>query len=216
MPNLGAEEPALFVGPMRSGKSNLMAWLLEDLSSVVIIDSKQKQDEWTSWGPRNGYLVTHDPAAISEHSLVIWQVDMPSLMDVPGWRKPGSPGYLWTDGLDRIMARRSTRVVFDELVHVLPAGHPHPSAVQILTQGAGFKIAAWGGSQYANRIETMIVRGAVHCFCFRHGPKDLKLMGDGRGADAAELAQLPDYAFGYHLASTSTWSTSAPVPRVMG
>lgn len=212
---LAPGQPALFVGPMRSGKSNLIAWQLEDAASVVIIDSKRHPDEWQRWAPKHGYLTTSDPAAISTTAKVVWQVSTQVLMDVSGWRKPGAPGHQWTDGLTRIMKRGSTIVVFDELVHQLPAGRPHPAAVQMLTQGGAWKLSVWGGSQYASRVETMIVRGAVHCFCFRLNPVDDKLMSEKRGVDMAPLAQLPEYGFGYHMTNTPEWRPCAPVELVM-
>lgn len=218
---LAPGQPALFVGPMRSGKSNLIAWQLEDVSSAVVIDSKRHPDEWQAWAPKHGYVVTSDPALISTTAKVVWQVSMQTLLDVAGFRKPGAPGYQWTDGLMRIMKRGNTVVVFDELVHVLPAGSPHPAAVQILTQGGAWKLSAWGASQYANRVETMLVRGAVHCFCFQLGPFDRKLMGQKRDADGEVLgtlspdAQNPTYRFAYHLTATPSWTVCAPVEKVM-
>jgi hypothetical protein len=212
---LGAGQPVLFVGPMRSGKSNLIAWHLEGAPSVVIIDSKRYPEEWAAWGPKHGYVVTDDPTVISRSALVVWQVDMHTLLDVGGFRKPGSLGYKWTEGLGRIMKRGNTIVVFDELVHQLPAGKTHPSAVQILTQGGAYRLSAWGGSQYVNRVETMIVRGAVHCFAFALNPYDLKMLSEKRGADAATLSDLPQYGFGYHLTNTPAWQLCAPVEHVL-
>lgn len=215
MPALGAGQPALFVGPMRSGKSNLIAWLLQDQPSVVVIDSKRHPEEWARWGPRHGYLVSEDPSELSRRPRVVWQVAMTTLLDVGGRQKPGAPGYAWTEGLLRIMERGSTVVVFDELAHQLPAGHPHPAAVQILTQGGAWGLSPWGGSQYANRVETMIVRGAVHCFCLRLNTYDLKLLGERRGVDATRLGELPDYGFGYHMTNTPDWQVCSPVQCVM-
>lgn len=218
---LAPGQPALFVGPMRSGKSNLIAWQLEDSPSVVIIDSKRHPDEWQKWGPKHGYVVTSDPATISTTAKVVWQVSMTTLLDVSGWRNPQAAGYAWTDGLMRIMKRGSTVVVFDELVHVLPAGRTHPAAIQILTQGGAWKLSAWGGSQYANRVETMIVRGAVHCFCFQLGPFDRKLMGEKRDADGEVLGTLspdatqPTYRFAYHLTATPAWTVCEAVEHVL-
>lgn len=226
---LGAGQPAVFVGPMGCGKTNLIAWNLEDVRSAVVIDSKRHPDEWAAWGARHGYVVTDDPRAISQHPLVVWQVHMHTLLDVAGYRKPGAPGYAWTDGLARIMKRGSTVAVFDELAHQLPAGRPHPSAVQILTQSRAYKISAWGGSQYANRVETMILRGAVHCFAFRLNPVDLKYLTEHRGVDVSALAALPDCAiptcssagmphshgFGYHATNTPAWQLCEPVERVL-
>ncbi|OLE23427.1 MAG: hypothetical protein AUG49_15950 [Catenulispora sp. 13_1_20CM_3_70_7] len=212
---LAPGQPAVFIGPMRSGKSNLIAWHLQPAHSAVIIDSKRHPDEWAAWAPRHGYVVTDDPKLISQHPKVVWQVSMHTLLDVPGFRKPGALGYGWTEGLSRIMQRGSTIVVFDELAHQLPAGRPHPSAVQILTQGGAYKLSAWGGSQYANRVETMILRGAVHCFGFKLNPFDLKVLGERRGAEADVLQELPTYGFAYHATNTPAWQLCAPVERVM-
>jgi hypothetical protein len=199
---------------MRSGKSNLIAWLLQGVSSDVIIDSKQHPDEWSKWGPPHGYVVTKDPGDIRKHPKVVYQVDMPVLMDVNGWNKPGALGNQWTEALTNVLRRGNTVVVFDELVHVLPAGRPHPVAVQILTQGGAWRLSAWGGSQYANRVETMIIRGAVHCFAFRLGPYDAKLISEKRGVDLNGI-ELPDYGFAYHLTNSPGWQACAPVDPVM-
>ena len=82
-------------------------------------------------------------------------------------------------------------------------------------QGAAFGVSAWGGSQYANRVETMVVRGAVHCFVFKLNPYDLRLMTEKRGAPTEALAELPDYGFGYHLTNTPEYQACAPVDLVM-
>lgn len=208
---LEAGQPAILVGPMGCGKSKAITFLVEDSPSVVIIDSKRHPDEWAKWGPAHGFVVTSDPADMSRHPKVIWQVSMQVLLDVNGWRRPGSLGHQWTDGLMRIMARGSTIVVFDELVHVLPAGHPHPCAVQILTQGGAWKLSAWGCSQYANRVETMIVRGAVHAFAWELPPFDAKLMQEKRGV-AIPPEPLPPHGFHYHLTNTALWVPCQPVP----
>jgi len=215
MHELAPGEPVLFVGPMRSGKSNLIAWLLQDVQSGVIFDSKRHPDEWSKWGPAHGWRVTSEPADIMQHPKVVLQVSMVTLLDVAGWRKPGSAGYKWTEALTNVMHRGNTRVVFDETVHTLPAGRPHPVAMQIYTQGAAWGISPMAGSQFANRIETATVRAAVHCFCFPLNPYDLKLMGEKRGLGADQLAGLPPYHFGYHLTNTPEWEICSPVERVM-
>jgi hypothetical protein len=211
---LAKGQPAIFIGPMRSGKSNLIAYLLEDAPSVDIIDSKQHPDEWGRWGPAHGYVVTSDPADIRRHPKVVYQVPMPVLLDVGGFNKPGSPGSQWTEALTNCLRRGDTVVVFDELVHQLPSGRAHPVAVQVLTQGGAWKLSAWGGSQYANRVETMIVRGAVHCFAFRLQPFDAKLMAEKRGCELNGI-EVPDYGFAYHLTNTPAWQVCAPVELVM-
>lgn len=211
---LAPGQPAIFIGPMRSGKSNLIAWLLEPLSSVVIIDSKRHPDEWAKWGPAHGFVVSSDPADILKEAKLVYQVDVPVLLDVAGFTKPGSLGYQWTEALRNILRRGNTVVVFDEFVQQLPAGRSHPVAIQILTQGGAWKLSAWGGSQYANRVETMLVRGAVHCFCFRLQPVDAKLMEEKRGI-ALNGLEVPDYGFFYHLTNTPSWVVCAPVDKVL-
>lgn len=211
----GPGEPALFVGATRSGKSNLIAWLLQDHSSVVIVDSKWHPDEWASWGPSQGYVVTQDPAEIRRQHKVIYRVSTNVLMDVAGWRRPGTLGYQWTEALEAILRRGNTVVVFDETVHTLPAGRPHPTAMQIYTQGAAWGLRAWAGTQFANRIETATVRSAVHCVCFRLNPYDLRLLAEQRGVSTDPLRELPDYGFGYHLTNTPEWSICQPVELVM-
>jgi energy-coupling factor transporter ATP-binding protein EcfA2 len=208
---LAPGEPVVLIGPMGCGKSKVITFLIEDSGSNVIIDSKRHPDEWAAWGPRHGYVVTSDPAELSRHPKVVWQVTTHTLLDVEGFDKPGTPGYLWTEGLLRIMQRGSTIVVFDELVQQLPAGRPHPSAVQILTQGAAYRVTAFGCSQFANRVETMLIRGAVHCFCFPLLAFDAEQIRQKRGLPFP-AEELPRHGFWYHRTSTPSWVGCAPVP----
>lgn len=209
--NIAAGDPLVIIGPMGSGKSKLITFLLDDAPSVVIIDSKRHPDEWARWGPAHGYVVSYDPAAISEHPKVVWQVTTHTLLDVAGFRKPGSMGYTWTDGLMRIMKRGNTIVVFDELIQQLPAGSPHPSAVQILTQAGAYRLSPWGATQFANRVETMIIRGAVHAFAFAQQPFDAEEIRRKRGV-ALPPEPLPEHGFHYHKTNTGLWVACQPVP----
>ncbi len=182
------------------------------MASLVVIDSSQHPDEWAKWGPAHGCVVTTDPDDILRHPKVVFQVDMPVLLDVQAWKQPEN---VWTRALHAIMRRGNSRVVFDELVYQLPAGHPHPAAMQIYTQGAKFGLTPLAGSQYANRVETMTVRAAVHAFAFRFNPYDLKLLAEKRGAPTEALAELPPYGFGYHLTNTPDWVVCQPVEHVL-
>jgi energy-coupling factor transporter ATP-binding protein EcfA2 len=204
-------EPVIIVGPMGCGKSKLVTFLCEDSGSVVIIDSKRHRDEWAKWGPAHGYVVTQDPAVISQQPKVVWQVTAETLLDVNGYMKPGRPGFLWTDGLKRIMRRGNTKVVYDEVIQQLPAGHPHPSAVQIQTQAGAYGITPIGCSQYANRMETMLVRGAVHAFCFQLEAFDAEQIRQKRGI-ALPAERLPKHGFAYHRTNTPGWVPCQPVP----
>lgn len=212
---LGPGQPAIFLGPQRSGKSNLIAYLVEPHPSVVVFDSSHHPDEWARWGPAHGYVVTEDPAAISQQAKVVYQVPMPALLDVTGWNRPGSPGHQWTQALERVLRRGNTVVVFDEAVRQLPAGRPHPLAMQVYTQGAKYGIGPWAGSQFANRLETATIRAATHAFAFKLNPYDLGLLAEKRGVPTDALAQLPPYGFAYHLTNEASWVCCAPVDRVM-
>jgi hypothetical protein len=209
---LGPGQPVIVVGPQRSGKSNLIAFLVDDVASVVIIDSSQHPDEWGLWGPAHGYVVTSDPDDILRYPKVVFQIDMTVLLDVQGWKKPDN---VWTRALANIMRRGNSHVVFDEMVYQLPGGHPNPAAMQIYTMGAKFGLTPVAGSQYANRIETMTVRAAVHAFAFKFNPYDRRLLAEKRGAPTEALAELPPYGFGYHLTNTPGWIIHAPAPLVM-
>ena len=212
---LGFGQPAVFIGPQRCGKSNAIAYLLEESDSVVIFDSSHHPDEWYKWGPGHGYVVTADPAEIRNHPKVIYQVPMQALMDVGGWDTPGRVGHQWTQALLNVIKRGKTRVVFDETVHQLPAGRPHPQAMMIYTQGAKYGLSPWAGTQFANRIETTTVRAATHAFAWRMNPYDLRLLAEKRGAPTEILSSLSDYAFGYHLTNTPAWQLCQPVEKVM-
>lgn len=209
-------ERAVFIGPPRHGKSNLQAWLLEPVRSAVIVDSKHHPAEWARWGPAHGYVVTSDPELISRHPKVVFQVDHRSLVDRGGWNKPGSPGYVWTEALSRIIARGNTVTNFDEAVQVLPAGASHPQAQRIFTQGAGFGNGVFVGTQIGNRIDTLIPRLAEHAFCFRTlTGQDLELIQRARSVDCTPLKTLERFQFAYHRMGDSQWQVCAPVDRVM-
>jgi len=213
---LGRGQRVVFVGPPRHGKSNLQAWLLEPVVSAVVIDSKHHPDEWVKWGPPHGYVVTSDPADISRHAKVVFQVDHRSLADRSGWGKPGTAGHRWEEALTRIIARGNTVTVFDEAVQVLPAGASNPQAQRIYTQGAGFGSAAWAGSQIGNRIDTLIPRLAEHAFVFRVlTAQDLDLIQRARGVDCTPLKTLDRYQFAYHQMGDTEWRINDPVDRVM-
>lgn len=213
---LARGEPVVFVGPMRSGKSNLIAWLLEGVDSVVIIDTKWHPDEWASWAPKHGYVITMDPADILRHPKVVMRISVQALSDIRGWHREGTLGHRWTQVLQAILRRGETCVVVDETVTALPPGQAHPVAIQILTQGAAWGITPWMGTQYANRVETMTIRSAVHCFAFALQPVDRKLLGEKRGISAEVLGRLPAYGFAYHLTNTPEWVVVQPVELVMG
>ena len=208
-------QPCIVLGPQRCGKSNLIAFYLLELSSVVVFDSSHHPDEWAKFGPQHGYVVTSDPADIRRHPKVVYQVPMQALMDVGGWRKPGSTGDQWTQALQNVVKRGNTATVFDEIVHQLPAGRPHPDAMVIYTQGAKYGLTPWAGSQFGNRVETATVRAATHCFCFAMNPYDLGIVGQRRGCPTDSLAGLGKYEFGYHLTNTAMWQLGQPVERVM-
>ena len=213
---IGPGERCVFIGPPRHGKSNLQAWLLEPVSSVVVIDSKHHPAEWSRWGPQHGYVVTQDPELISRHPKVVFQVDHRSLVDRQGWNRPGTAGHRWTEALSRIIARHSTVAVFDEAVQTLPAGASHPQAQRIYTQGAGFGTGGWAGTQIGNRIDTLIPRLAEHAFCFRVlTGQDLELIQRARSVDCTPLKTLERFQFAYHRMGDATWQVCAPVDRVM-
>src|SRR5258708_33273060 len=132
---LAPGQPVIVLGPQRSGKSNLIAFLVDDVASVVIIDSSQHPDEWGRWGPAHGYVVSSDPDDILRYAKVVFQIDMTVLLDVQGWKKPDN---VWSRALSNIMQRGNSHVAFDEMVYQLPGGHPNPAAMQIYTMGAKF------------------------------------------------------------------------------
>src|SRR5215472_4916212 len=152
--SLRAGQRALFVGLPEYGKTNLMMWLLEDVRSIVVMDSKLHPEEWAPWARRRRGLVTSDPAEILRAPIVVYQVEQTALDDRTGWRIPGRPGYAWTEALVRCQQRGNTVVVFDEVLQTLPAGASHPEARRVYTQGRAFGLSCWAGTQIANRMDT--------------------------------------------------------------
>lgn len=203
----------MFVGTPGSGKTTLIEWLLEPLSSVVVLDSKQHPAEYAAWGPRHGYVVTSDPEQLSRHPKVVLQVDQIALDDRGGWHKPDRAGYRWTETLVRILDRGHTTVVFDEVLQTLPAGQAHPQARRLFTQGRAFGLSVWCGTQVANRADTLVFRLAEHCFAFWTGNElDLKLLKGARGVDPEALTELERYQFAYHQAGSRTWQVCDRLP----
>lgn len=224
---LGQGDRAVFIGLPRSGKTNLEAALAEPVKSLVVIDSKRHPDEWAAWAKARGVLVTSDPAQINlrkdgqlVNPRIVIQVSSRALRDRAGWKKPDSVGYVWTEILEAIIARGrrvSTLVIFDEVLQTLPSGSAHPLAWEMYEQGRAFGLSIWAGSQIANRMETLVIRLAEHCFSFWMGnPKEQQLLASCRGLDCAELATLEQHHFAYQQnGPRSEWTHCGPAPLVL-
>jgi len=224
---LAPGERAVFIGQPKSGKSNLQAALLSGVRSFVVIDSKRHPDEWAAWARAQGILVTADPAEINRRDdkgrlanpRLIIQVTSRALGDREGWKRPGTNGYVWTEILEALQARGrrfSTLVVFDEVIQSMPAGATHPLAWELYTQGRAFGISCWAGTQVANRMETLVMRLAEHCFAFWVGNrKDQQLLADARGVDCAVLSTLQEHHFGYHQNGMREWAVCTPAPLIL-
>jgi len=227
---LAAGDRAVFIGLPRSGKTNLIAALLQGVRSFVVIDSKRHPDEWATWAKRNGVLVTSDPAEIDRRGdqgaianpRIIVQVTSRALRDRGHWgaNNGDGPGGTWTKILEAIIARGrrySTVVVFDEVIQTLPAGASHPLAWEIYEQGRAFGVSCWAGSQIANRMDTLVIRLAEHCFAFWMGNrKEQQLLAEARGLDCALLASLEQHHFAYQqVGPRSQWTVCQPVPYVL-
>lgn len=216
-----AGERAVFIGMPGFGKSNQICFLLgAGVESAVVFDSKRHPEEYAAWGPKHGFLVTQDPAMISQHPKVIFQVDQRSLLDRGGWQRPGSTGWLWTDALQRTKARGNTVVVFDEVIQTLPAGASHPEAVTLYTQGRAWGLSCWAGTQVPNRMETLVVRIAEHCFCFWCGNhKDRDMIAGCRSVDSEILQELQrppsDKHYAYHGIGAQQWIVCKSVENVI-
>jgi hypothetical protein len=183
------------------------------LASVVIVDSKRDRNEWAAWGPRFGYVVTSDWHAIREHPLVVYQVDQLALDDRPGWDRPGTVGYSWTEALMAIFARGRTVCLFDEAGQTLPAPSAHPHARRILTQGRSLHVSAWAGAQRPLWIDTFVMRLSEHVFCFKvTDANDRRELEKARGAPSDGLGQLPDKHFAYHRLGMDAWQICTPAP----
>jgi hypothetical protein len=225
---LAAGDRAVFIGLPRSGKTNLIAALLQGVKSFVVIDSKRHPDEWAAWAKTKGILVTSDPTEINrrgdEGGLanpgIVIQVTSRALRDRGGWTHPGATGHVWTQILEAIVARGrrySTLVVFDEVIQTLPSGSSHPLAWEIYEQGRAFGVSCWAGSQIANRMDTLVIRLAEHCFAFWMGNrKEQQLLTEARGVDCSVLASLEQHHFAYQqVGPRSEWTICQPAPLVL-
>jgi hypothetical protein len=225
----GEAQRALFFGVTRSGKTTLMQELLRPLRSVVIFDSKQVPQDWQSWGPAHGYVVTADPAEVRRRERVILEVDSRWLDDTQGWRRPGSLGWCWTEALGSALYRASdqgsTVVVFDEAMQTLPVGRCHPDARRLATTGAGMGLPVWLGSQAANWVDLVVLAMAEHCFAFAtQNFETISVLSKRRGVDSRILATLhgpdptPDdprgrrcHEFAYHFVGRGQWELFSPL-----
>jgi hypothetical protein len=228
---LAAGDRAVFIGLPRSGKTNLIAALLQGVRSFVVIDSKRHPDEWAAWAKTQGILVTSDPKEINRREgdngsgtlanpRIIIQITSRALRDRGGWTHPGATGHTWTEILEAIVARGrrySTLVVFDEVIQTLPSGSSHPLAWEIYEQGRAFGVSCWAGSQIANRMDTLVIRLAEHCFAFWMGNrKEQQLLAEARGLDCSVLSSLEQHHFAYQqVGPRSEWTICQPVPLVL-
>ena len=114
-------------------------------------------------------------------------------------------------------------MVFDETLQTLPAAHPHPDAVRMITQGRSFGLLVIAGTQVANRIETLTARLAEHLFGFGMSKRESKLLCEYRGVDGAPLEALAvareqghPYQIAYHRMGRLEFAPLAPVDLVRG
>lgn len=223
---LASGERVVFIGQPKSGKTNLQAALAGSVKSLAVIDSKRHPDEWAAWARGKGVLVTSDPAEITRqgdrglaNSRLVIQVTSRALRDREGWKRPGTDGYRWTEILEALQARGrrvSTLVIFDEVLQTLPSGAAHPLAWELYEQGRAFGISCWAGSQVPNRMETLVIRLAEHCFTFWMGNRgDQEILAKARGIDCTELSTLALHHFAYHQNGAREWTICAPVPLVL-
>lgn len=224
---LAAGDRAVFIGQPKSGKTNLQAALAAGVASLVVIDSKRHPEEWGAWARKQGVLVSSDPAEINRRDesgklanprLVI-QITSRALRDRGGWSRPGSDGARWTQILEQLQFRGRrvpTLVIFDEVLQTLPSGASHPLAWELYEQGRAFGISCWAGSQIPNRMETLVIRLAEHCFSFWMGNrKDQQILADCRGVDCGELARLQVHHYAYHHNGERQWTLCSPAPLVL-
>lgn len=209
----------MFLGVKGAGKSRMVLSLLGAggaaggaVRSVVVMESKHDPAEWLSWGPALGYAVSRDPADVSKYPRLVLLVDQVALQDREGWRKPGRPGWAWSDALSRAWTRGHTVVLFNEALNTLPMSGPHPQAQRIETQGRSVRVTAWAESQRPRWLDPMALRLAEHCFSFAmFDGADRDYMQEVRGVDSEVLATLPQWHFAHHRLGAASWTALPPV-----
>lgn len=212
-------EAAVFLGVKGAGKSHLVLSLLAQggaggrpLQSVVVMESKHDPDEWLRWGPALGFAVSRDPADVSRYPRLVLLVDQVALNDREGWRKPGAPGWTWSDALLRVWARGHTIVLFNEALNTLPMSGPHPQAQRIQTQGRSVRVTAWAESQRPRWLDPMALRLAEHCFSFAmFDGADRDYLRETRSVDSGELAGLEPFHFAHHRLGEPSWTQHPPL-----
>jgi hypothetical protein len=235
---LGAADRCVYIGLPGWGKTTLVQELLAGVESAVIIDPKGEEREWTAWGRRHGYTVTRDPRYIcrlpgdptrgpTPRAKVVWLVDSMWIDDRRGWTRKGTPGYQWTDGLERIFTRGHTVAVFDDAMTTLPAGAHHPRGRKIITMGRAREVAAWIVAQAPMWLDTIALRTAEHCFAFTQPSVTWRdRLQEERGVNCDVLATLlpPDPQgtgprtgeFAYHRIGAPAWELFHPISRRAG
>lgn len=198
-------------GDKGEGKSVLcMAYLGHQ--SAVVLDPKG-EEEWLHYARHHDMHITRDPADILRFPRVLLLVDQLWLDDREGWRKPGTPGYQWTQALINIWTRQNTLVVFEESIQTLPSTGANPHARRIMTQGRLPRITSLVTIQVTNWVDTLGPKLAGHYISFRCSDEDeLTSIRKRRGADPSVLKTLPPHAFAYHARGAQQWQICPALP----
>lgn len=148
----------VIIGRPGTGKSTFLRWLLKDVKSIVVYDSKYDPEEWPK---QKDYSIVGRASELYLHARVILQCPMAWLTTSENWDSENHP---WSIALEHPMRRGNTIAVFDEALHTWPVRDSHPGTHRLVQQGRSFGVTTIVGSQLANNIDTRLLRMTNHIF----------------------------------------------------
>lgn len=191
----------VIIGRPNTGKSTFLRWLLKNVKSVVIYDSKYDPDEWPQ---QNDYCIIGKASELSLHTRVVLQCPLNWLNNSENWDSESHP---WSIALEHPIRRRDTIAVFDEALLTWPVRDSHPGTHRLVQQGRSFGVTTIVGSQLANNIDTRLLRMTNHILVLgpcKHGI-ELDNIQKATQLNAYPLTKLKRHEIAWWSEETDKW-----------
>jgi len=200
-------QSVVIIGRPGTGKSTLLRWLLRQVQSVIVYDSKWDPSEWVD---EPDYIITEDISDLSRYERVILRCPSSWLHDRKSWELLDHP---WALALEHPMQRQSTVAAFDEALSTWPVEGGHPGTHRLIQQGRSFRVTTVVGSQLANNIDTRLLRMANQIFVL--GPcknnTELDCIFKACRVDTAPLALLKKHQIAWWQEDKDYWTIFKPL-----